>query len=100
MLFRVYLRCHEANRVGEIDMASRTVTHNPNAAIIAYRELLARDDLAGQKWAAVLSRATSGSGSALFFSRFDRDFDDGRIKPNDIRLDPMMDYDDAADLRG
>lgn len=99
MIFRVYLRCHEANRVGEIDMASRTVTHNPDAAITAYRALLARDDLSGQKWAAVLSRATGGSGSALFFSRFDRPFGEGRLKADDSRLDPLMDHDDAYELR-
>lgn len=95
MLFRVYLRSHAPGEVGRIDMASRTVTHNPTAAIVAYRELLARDDLIGQKCAAVLSR----DGSSLFFSRFDREIGDGRLAADDPRLDPLMDSHDAYPLR-
>jgi hypothetical protein len=95
MLFRVYLRSHAPNEVGKIDMASRTVTHNPQAAIIAYRELLARTDLIGQPCAAVLSRDRS----ALFFSRFDQELGSGRLSADDLRLDPMMDKDEAYQFR-
>lgn len=99
MLFRVYLRSHAANEVGKIDMASRTITSNPEAAIIAYRALLARDDLIGHPCAAVLSRAVQRSGSSLFFSRFDKELGQGRIAADDPRLDPLMDENEAYALR-
>lgn len=80
MTYRVYLRTHN----GEIDMASRTVTSDAATAESAYRALLARDDLTGQKVSAVLSSTVgrgNGSGRSIYFSRFDRDFGDGRIDP-------------------
>jgi hypothetical protein len=95
MIFRVYLRSHASDEVGKIDMASRTITHNPQAAIVAYRELLARDDLVGKPCAAVLSRDRS----ALFFSRFDCELGSGRLAANDPRLHPMMDKDEAYQFR-
>ncbi len=86
MMFRVYLRSH--NGVAE----NRTVTPSPAVAMAAFRELLARSDLEGGKWAAVFSAPrldSTGGNSSTYFSRFDRPVGDGRIAPDDPRLDPL-----------
>lgn len=94
MTYRVYLRSHAAGTTGQVDRATRTVTPDPATAEAAFRALLGRVDLVGQPVAAVLSStAPSGgsSGSAIYFSRFDREIGDARIDPaaplNLLRLD-------------
>lgn len=78
-MWRVYLRRHDGGEVTD-----KTVTADMTAAEAAYRALLARDDLAGEPVAAVVSAATgsrSGGGKSIYFSRFDRPFGGGRIHP-------------------
>lgn len=81
--YRVYLRSHAPDEVGRI-LERIEPTRDPGVAESAYRRLLARGDLIGQRVAAVMSSnrpSGGGSGSAIYFSRFDRDLCDGRIHP-------------------
>ena len=100
MSFKVYLRSHAPDEVGRIDPESRTNTADARVAVKAYRELLARDDLEGQPWAAVLSvprGLTTGGGRSLYFSRFDRPFGLGRIHP-DAPIDAFADPEKAEQI--
>jgi hypothetical protein len=92
MTYRVYLRSHAPGEQGRIEAASKTNTANPGAAETAYRALLARDDLAGQPRAAVLSR----NNRSVYFSRFDRELGEGRIHP-DAPLDLFRDDDGTSE---
>lgn len=74
--FRVYLRSHDGPNTGRI-LERIEPTSDPDAAISAFQRFLSRDDLVGEKVAAVLSR----DGTTLYFSRFDRELGDGRIHP-------------------
>lgn len=90
MIFRVYLRSHDGPETGRI-LERIEPTGDTDAAVAAYRRFLARNDFSGQKVAAVLSR----NRVSIYFSRFDRNFGDGRIHPN-APLDPWVDGPDAT----
>lgn len=90
MTWRIYLRAHQGGAVTD-----KTNTSDPVAAEAAYRALLARDDLAGQPLAAVLSSTVTGhtgGGTSIYFSRFDKDYGEGRIH-HDAPLDLFRDGD-------
>lgn len=94
MTWTTRLRAHADGRITE---AAKHAT--PEAAMAAYRLLLAREDLAGQPMAAVFKPPAGAVGTgnvATFFSRFDRPLGQGRIAPDDPRLDPWATHDDAA----
>ena len=74
MSLKTYLRRH-----GDGQMQSVSRGLRPAEAIAEYRRLLARDDLAGQSWSAVLRDDLTRR--TLLFSRFDRD--DQRLLPSD-----------------
>ena len=75
-------------------LSDRTETIDPTLAVTAYRALLARADLAGQPIAARLVSAITGR--AIYYSRFDRAFGDGRIHP-DAPIDPLR-LDDGTNV--
>ncbi len=62
MIFRAYLRTFDGI------VSEKTVTPNPDAAIDAFKELINRTDLDGQKFAAALT----GDNRQIAFHRFDR----------------------------
>lgn len=64
-MLKTYLRRHSDGR-----MDSVTRGQAPREALAEYRRLLARDDLDGEPWAAVLRDDISRR--TLLFSRFDR----------------------------
>lgn len=70
--FKVDLRWHESGELTE-----RTSTADPTAAEAAFRQLLARDDLLGEKVAARLVSPVTGK--SIYYSRFDKDLGAGRI---------------------
>lgn len=93
------LRAHADGRLLE------TAKHGtPEAAMAAYRTLLAREDLIGQPMAAVFkppAGAIAGGGNiSTFFSRFDCEIGRGRIAPDDPRLDPWATQDAAMQIAG
>lgn len=63
-MFKTYLRRHSDGRMENV-----TMRLPPDAALTEYRRLLARDDLAGQPWAAVLRDELHPV--TVLFSRFD-----------------------------
>jgi len=71
-------------------LSDRLLTNSAAAAEAHFRRLLARDDLAGQPIAARLVSPLTRT--AIYFSRFDRDFGRGRIRP-DAPLDLARDND-------
>lgn len=82
----VRLRSHDEGRI--LESANFA---NPDAAMGAYRALLGRQELVGEKFAAVFKPpvgAVTEGNSSTWFSRFDRDVGDGRVSPLDPRLDP------------
>jgi hypothetical protein len=86
--YKVDLRWEDGGR-----LTDRTISPDREAAFMAFRNLLAREDLAGQ---AVAVRFVV-DGRSLYFSRFDRPFGEGRILPGaPIRAD--VDRDEADRL--
>lgn len=83
--YKVDLRWGDGSRLSD-----RTQTGSAAAALVAFRELLAREELAGQDVAARFVVA----GRSLYFSQFDRPFGKGRIHP-DAPLDPSADRERA-----
>lgn len=63
-MYRIYLRTHDQ----QVDHASKTITGDASAAAAAFADLVAREELDGQKIAAVLSH----NGGQMAFHRFDR----------------------------
>ncbi len=89
----VRLRSHDGG--GILEKASYGT---PDAAMSAYRALLAREDLDGQPVAAVFkppAGMVQGGNVSTFYSRFDRPLGSGRIAPDDPRLDPHATADEA-----
>ena len=81
-IYHAYIRSHVEGKTGRI-LERMEPTRNVKLAESAYRRLLARDDLAGQPIAAVLSSSWvpgKAGGSAIYYSRFDDP--DRRIPPN------------------
>jgi hypothetical protein len=74
MTWKADLRAHDGR------LSERLLTKEPADAEAHFRRLLAHDDLAGQPIAARL--VSSITGTAIYFSRFDRDIGDGRIHPD------------------
>ncbi|ODT78843.1 MAG: hypothetical protein ABS76_22090 [Pelagibacterium sp. SCN 64-44] len=66
------------------------VTKDPEEAIAAYRALLRRDDLVGERM--VVKMTSELAPGAIYISRFDRGFGQGRIHP-DAPLDAFADQD-------
>jgi hypothetical protein len=66
-MYKIYLK-RKTPRGSEVDAATRTTTPSPAAAEAAFRELINRNDLAGQCAAAVLSL----NNRQLMYHRFDR----------------------------
>ena len=87
MIWKADLRWHSDGRLEE-----RLLTSYPSEAEAHFRRLLARTDLVGQPVAARLESARTHK--AVYFSRFERDFGDGRIHP-DAPLDPLR-FDDGT----
>ena len=77
---------------GEQGRILETATYRtPDAALAAYRALLARGEFEGQPLAAVFKPPrdlVQPGNSSTWFSRFDREIGAGRIDPDDQRLDP------------
>lgn len=73
--FKADLRWHDTS-----ELTDRTVTSDPAAAEIAFRQLLARDDLAGDRVAARL--VSPFTRKAIYYSAFDKAFGQGRIHPD------------------
>lgn len=87
--FKVDLRWQETG-----ELTDRTSTSDPVAAEAAFRELLARDDLSGERVAARLVSLLTGK--SIYFSRFDKAIGDGRIHP-DAPLDVWAEEDLTAE---
>lgn len=88
MTWTVRLRAHANGRIVE-----NATFEAPDAAMIAYRALLNRDDLVGKPLAAVFKppHGVDPSGNvATLFSRFDMPIGYGRIAADDPRLDPFI----------
>lgn len=86
MTWTVRLRAHADGLLIE-----RATYGTPEAAMDAYRVLLARPDLSGQPVAAVFkppAGAVERGNRSTWFSRFDRALGEGRLHPHDMRLDP------------
>lgn len=66
-MYKIYLKI-KTKHGSEVDISTRTTTPSPSAAEAAFRELISRDDLAGQCAAAVLSL----DNRQLMYHRFDR----------------------------
>jgi hypothetical protein len=88
MPWKVYFREHENGAISE-----RLATVSATEAEAHFRKLLARDDLEGQKLAAVLSSPITGA--KIYFSRFDMPFGRGRIHAK-APLDMFRDDDEAT----
>jgi hypothetical protein len=73
-VLKTYLRRYSDGRMQSVTRGLR-----PPEAIVEFRRLLARDDLAGEEWAAIL-RDDIGR-RTLLFSRFD--IDEQRLMPDD-----------------
>lgn len=73
--FKADLRWHETG-----ELTDRTVTSDPAAAETAFRQLLARDDLTGERVAARL--VSPFTRKAIYYSAFDKTFGHGRIHPD------------------
>lgn len=73
-MYKTYLRQHSDGK-----MESVTRGLDPASALTEYKRLLARDDLIGEKWAAVLRDDVLRK--TIYFSRFDRE--DQRLVPSD-----------------
>lgn len=89
MNWHVRLRAHDGGEILE-----RASYGSPEAAMDAYRLLLGREDLIGQPMAAVFRPPPGVVGQGTqsnWFSRFDRPLGEGRIGPDDPRLDPYAD---------
>ncbi|KQP91364.1 hypothetical protein ASF60_18140 [Methylobacterium sp. Leaf113] len=89
MTWTVRVRAHDGGEILE-----KASYGSPEAAMAAYRLLLAREDLAGEPVAAVFKPprgVVSPNNIATWFSRFDKDLGAGRIGPDDPRLDPYAD---------
>ena len=72
-------------------LSDRCLSADPATAVAHFRALLARSDLVGTTCAARLVSPITGG--AIYFSRFDREFGDGRIHPDapiDITADDDM----------
>lgn len=67
MLYRAYLRAHD----GYVPDETKTITHDPTVALLAFSDLVERTDLDGQNFAAVLTCQNK----RVAFHRFDRAFD-------------------------
>lgn len=68
-MYRVYLKLFNARGHSEVQASSRTTTASPVVAEAAFRELISRQDLVGQKAHAVLSL----NNRHLMYHRFDRE---------------------------
>lgn len=90
MPWMVRLRAHDGGEILE-----RASFGSPTAAMDAYRQMLAREDLVGQPVSAVFKPpagvAGGGTNVSSFFSRFDCEVGEGRIAHDDPRLDPFAD---------
>lgn len=64
MVYRAYLRTFD----GHVPSETKTITHNPQAALDAFAALVNRADLDGQKLAAALTQ----NNQQMAFHRFDR----------------------------
>lgn len=98
MSWMVRLRAHDGG-----ELLERASYGSPAAAMEAYRALLAREDLVGQPVAAVFKPprgAVGEANAATWFSRFDKPVGQGRIAPDDPRLDPFTTADEARDAVG
>ena len=88
-MLKSYLRRHSDGQMLSVSRGLRAAE-----AIAEYRRLLARDDLAGEPWAAVLRDDITRR--TLLFSRFDRD--DQRLLPADpIDFEAVFMIDSADD---
>lgn len=67
-MYKVYLKIFNERGFSEVVKESRTTTPSPAAAESAFRELICREDLIGQKAHAVLSL----NNRQLMYHRFDR----------------------------
>ncbi|KST61234.1 hypothetical protein AO398_00680 [Methylobacterium sp. GXS13] len=94
MPWMVRLRAHDGGEILE-----RASFGSPSAAMDAYRLLLRREDLIGEPLTAVFKPPRGATGSdgntSNWFSRFDRELGQGRIGPDDPRLDPFANSNDA-----
>ncbi|ACS39670.1 MULTISPECIES: hypothetical protein [Methylorubrum] len=89
MTWHVRLRAHDGGEILE-----RASYGSSEAAMDAYRLLLGREELVGQPLAAVLrppAGVVAEGNVSNWFSRFDRPLGQGRIGPDDPRLDPYAD---------
>lgn len=67
-MYKIYLKFFNERGLSEVVAASRTTTPDPQAAEVAYRNLISRVDLIGKKGHAVLSL----DNKQLMYHRFDR----------------------------
>ncbi|MGC5781738.1 hypothetical protein [Methylobacterium sp. NFXW15] len=93
MSWTVRLRAHDGAQILE-----NATYQTPEAAMVAYRALLDREDLIGEPVAAVFKPprgAVEGGNVSNWFSRFDCELGEGRIAGDDPRLDPWANPADA-----
>ena len=97
----VRLRSHDPDD-GEGRIIESADYRNPDAAMAAYRVLLGRPELVGTLGTAVFkppaNMVTDGN-TSTWWSRFDCDVGDGRVAPDDPRLDPFATQEECHDVQ-